>query len=129
MFDNTFLNENKYFLGIIMILVNIGSRFIIGELSDNHKKFINNHIIRKIFIFCVIFMATRDISTSIILTVFIVFLISELLNENSDISLIKNDNEDKDEDEEDIKLMSKIDIDKKLQDTIDELYTIKSKIA
>jgi hypothetical protein len=129
MFDNTFLNENKYFLGIIMILVNIGSRFIIGELSDNHKKFINNHIIRKIFIFCVIFMATRDISTSIILTVFIVFLISELLNENSDISLIKNDNEDKDEDEEDIKSMSKIDIDKKLQDTIDELYTIKNKIA
>ena len=129
MFDNTFLNENKYFLGIIMILVNIGSRFIIGELSDNHKKFINNHIIRKIFIFCVIFMATRDISTSIILTVFIVFLISELLNENSDISLIKNDNEDKDEDEEDIKSMSKIDIDKKLQDTIDELYNIKNKLA
>ena len=36
-FDDFDLNENKYFIGIMMIFVNIGSRFIISELSDEQK--------------------------------------------------------------------------------------------
>ena len=31
------MNDNKYFIGLMMIIVNIGSRFIIGELSDDKK--------------------------------------------------------------------------------------------
>ena len=123
--SGSYLNENKYFIGIMMILVNIGSRFIISELSDTHKKMINNTILRKLFIFGVFFMATRDISISIILTILFVFFISELFNENSEISLLSNDNLNQEESNED----SKVDIDKKLQDTIDELYNIKNKLA
>ena len=29
------LNENKYFIGITMILINIGARFINDELDDD----------------------------------------------------------------------------------------------
>ena len=29
------LNENKYFIGFAMILLNIGARFIIDELDDD----------------------------------------------------------------------------------------------
>ena len=123
--SGSYLNENKYFIGIMMILVNIGSRFIISELSDTHKKMINNTILRKLFIFGVFFMATRDISISIILTILFVFFISELFNENSEISLLSNDNLNQEESNEN----SKVDIDKKLQDTIDELFNIKNKIA
>jgi len=123
--SGSYLNENKYFIGIMMILVNIGSRFIISELSDTHKKMINNTILRKLFIFGVFFMATRDISISIILTILFVFFISELFNENSEISLLSNDNLNQEESNEN----SKVDIDKKLQDTIDELYNIKNKLA
>jgi hypothetical protein len=66
------LNENKYFIGLMMIMVNIGSRFIIEELNDNQRKFINNPYFRRIVIFSVIFMATRDILISFIITGFIV---------------------------------------------------------
>lgn len=66
------LNENKYFIGLMMIMVNIGSRFIIEELNDDQRKFINNPYFRRIVIFSVIFMATRDIITSFIITGFIV---------------------------------------------------------
>ena len=66
------LNENKYFIGLMMIMVNVGSRFIIEELNDYQRKFINNPYFRRIVIFSVIFMATRDIITSIIITGFIV---------------------------------------------------------
>ena len=66
------LNENKYFIGLMMIMVNIGSRFIIEELNDNQRKFINNPYFRRVVIFSVIFMATRDILISFVITGFIV---------------------------------------------------------
>ena len=32
------LNENKFFIGCMMIIVTIGGRFIITELNDSQKK-------------------------------------------------------------------------------------------
>ena len=74
------LNENKFFIGCMMIIVTIGGRFIITELNDSQKKMIENPIVRKLFIFCVFFMATRDIQCAIILTILFVLIISELFN-------------------------------------------------
>ncbi len=122
-FDNmTDLNENKYFIGLMMILVNIGSRFIIGELSDTQKKLINDKNLRRLFIFGVFFMATRDIVSSLILTIMFVLLISELFHEDSDISLLPK--KDKVEDKRD----TKADNDKKMQDAIDILYDVKNNL-
>ena len=74
------VNENKYLLGLMMIMVTIGGRFIIGELDEEQKKNINNKTLRRLFIFGVFFMATRDIVTSLILTIVFVLTISELFN-------------------------------------------------
>jgi len=74
-----FLNENKYFIGVSMIIVNIGARFIIDELDDDTRQYVSNKIVRKIFLFCAIFMATRDIVTSIILTIIFIIIINEFL--------------------------------------------------
>ena len=62
------LSENKYFIGMAMVLVNIGARFIIEELSDEHREFIKSDKVRKVVIFCSIFMATRDSFVAIIIT-------------------------------------------------------------
>ena len=80
--------ENKYIIGIVMIIVNIGARFIVNELDDYQKNLINNKYLRRILIFCVIFLATRDLTISIILTIIVIFFIFELFNENSEFSLI-----------------------------------------
>jgi|TARA_B110000208_G_scaffold190670_1_gene255201 hypothetical protein len=69
------INENKYFIGIMMIMVNIGSRFIIEELSDEQRKFVNNPYFRRLVIFSVIFMATRDVIISFIVTAFILIFL------------------------------------------------------
>jgi hypothetical protein len=116
------LNESKYFIGTMMIAVNLGSRFIITELSDSQKKMINNKLLRRLFIFGVFFMATRDIISSFVLTVMFVLLISELFNENSDLSLIpREENNDEVIDE-------KVNNDKKLQDAIEILQDVKNKL-
>ena len=54
------INENKYLLGLMMILVTVGGRFIISELNEEQKKNINNKTLRRLFIFGVFFMATRE---------------------------------------------------------------------
>jgi putative Mn2+ efflux pump MntP len=79
-----FLNENKYFIGISMIIVNIGARFIIDELDDDTRQYVSNKIVRKIFIFCAIFMATRDIVTSVILTIIFIIIINEFLGKEEE---------------------------------------------
>ena len=46
------INENKYIIGLTMIMLNIGARFIIDELDDDLRKLISNTIVRSIVIFC-----------------------------------------------------------------------------
>ena len=89
--NNTFdvLNNSKLFAGIIMILLNIGSKYIVMELSDTHEEFFNNVIIRRIIVFTVVFTATRDIIISLILTGVFILLVSGLFNEDSKFSVLK----------------------------------------
>ena len=77
------LNDNKYFIGTAMILVNIGARFIIDELDDDTRKYISNGMVRKLFIFCSLFMATRDIFTSFILTIVFAVILNEFLGKEA----------------------------------------------
>tara|TARA_B100001115_G_C15830686_1_gene414462 strand:+ start:1470 stop:1748 length:279 start_codon:yes stop_codon:yes gene_type:complete len=65
-----------------MIIINIGSRFIIEELTPDQRKYINNKVIRRIFIFCVFFMATKDLCASLVLTLMFVLFVSHLFTGN-----------------------------------------------
>ena len=95
--DNFFdkLNENKFFIGCMMITVTIGGRFIISELSESQKKLINNHWVRKLFIFCAFFMATRDIYCAITLTILFVLVVTELFNNGEEKQYVQVDDKDK----------------------------------
>ena len=75
------LSENKIFIGLIMIMVNIGARFIIEELSDDLRAIAKGEVFRKIVIFCSVFLATRDIMVALIVTIVFVVLINEVLGE------------------------------------------------
>ena len=84
------LNNSKFFAGILMILMNLGSKYISLELSESQDEFFSNIIIRRIMIFTVVFIATKDIIVSIIITACFVILVSGLFNQNSKYCLIKN---------------------------------------
>ena len=73
------LSENKIFIGLVMIMVNIGARFIIEELSDEHREIAKGDTFRKVVIFSSVFMATRDIIVSLIVTIIFVVLMNEVL--------------------------------------------------
>ena len=77
------LGNSKYFIGIMMIILNLGGRFIFNELGQNHERLFNNTITRRILVFTVFFMATRDIIISAMLSVFFIVLFLELTHEKS----------------------------------------------
>ena len=62
------LNTNTFFAGIMLLLLNVGSRFIVHEFSEDDKEYRQNILIRRICIFAVCFVGTKDVLTSLILT-------------------------------------------------------------
>ncbi len=82
------LNQSKYFAGIMMIVLNLGSKYITLELSETQDELFKNKIIRRFLVFTVVFVATRDIFVSLIITGIFIILVSGLFNENSKYALV-----------------------------------------
>jgi len=70
MLDQVFqaLNTSTFFVGIMMLLLNVGSRYIVHELADDDEEYRKFIIIRRFAVFAVCFIGTRDVVASIILT-------------------------------------------------------------
>jgi hypothetical protein len=62
------LNDNKFFLGVMLLLLNIGSRYLVDEFSTDPTQYNQNLILRRLAVFAVCFVGTRDLVTSILLT-------------------------------------------------------------
>ena len=77
------LNSSKYFTGIMMIMLNIGSKYITVKLSKSQEAYVKNYIIREILIFSIAWMGTRDILVSIVITAAFFILTEHLFNEES----------------------------------------------
>jgi hypothetical protein len=56
------------FTGIMMLVLNVGSRDILHEFSDSDEDYRRNIILRRFAIFAVCFIGTRDVIHSLILT-------------------------------------------------------------
>jgi hypothetical protein len=62
------LNDNKFFLGIMLILLNLGSRYLIDEFSVHPDEYTRNIVLRRLAIFAVCFVGTKDIVVATLLT-------------------------------------------------------------
>jgi hypothetical protein len=82
------LNNSKLFAGIMMIFLNIASKFVTIDLSKTQKEFLANSILRQVLIFAVAFVGTRDLLISILLTAAFTVMVDGLLSESSPISLL-----------------------------------------
>jgi hypothetical protein len=82
------LNNSKYFAGIMILILNIGSRFIQIRLSDSAEKYIKYSLIREILIFSIVWMGTRDIYIAFGLTACFVVLSDYILNVDSGYCLL-----------------------------------------
>ena len=82
------LNNSKFFAGLVMIMLNIGSKYITIELSKTQEEYLKNHIARQILIFSISWMGTSDILMSLALTAIFIVMTEFLFNENSKFCVI-----------------------------------------
>lgn len=82
------LNNSKFFAGVIMILLNIGSKYITIELSKNQEQYLKHYVSRIILLFAISWMGTHDIYTSLILTSSFIVMTEYLFNEESSFCVL-----------------------------------------
>jgi hypothetical protein len=76
-------NTNPYFIGLMMLVLNLGGRFISLEVTKKQEQFLQLPWVRRILIFTVLFVATRNIWVAFWTTVAVVLFLGYLFNENS----------------------------------------------
>ena len=78
-----FLNNSKFFAGIIMILLNVGSKFISIQFSKSTEEYLKMNVTKQLLIFAMAWMGTRDIYIALVLTAVFTILSDHLFNEES----------------------------------------------
>jgi uncharacterized membrane protein (DUF485 family) len=81
------LGTNKLLLGVFMIFMNIGSRYIELKLTKGQEMILKN-IAREILIFTIAFVATKDLIMSFIITAIFIILANFVFNEKSKYSIL-----------------------------------------
>lgn len=84
------INTNPYFIGLMMLLLNLGGRFLGLEISKEQERVFQHPWVRRALFFTVLFVATRNIMVALVMTIFVVLFISILFNENSSFYLGKS---------------------------------------
>jgi len=77
------LNNSKFFAGLVMLLMNIGSKYITIELSKTQSEYLRGSIARQMLIFSISWMGSRDIFKALALTAIFNVLTGHLFNEES----------------------------------------------
>ena len=78
-----YLNNSKFFAGVVMILLNVGSKFISIQFSKSSEEYLKMTVTKQILVFSMAWMGTRDIYTALILTAVFTVLSDHLFNEES----------------------------------------------
>jgi hypothetical protein len=79
------INSNPYFIGVMMLILNLGGRFLSLEVTKGQEQFLSNPVIRRFLLFVVLFVAIRNVLVAAGMTVVIILLLGYLLNEHSDL--------------------------------------------
>ena len=83
-----YLNSSKFFAGIIMILLNVGSKFITVQFSKSTEEYLKYTLSKQILVFAMSWMGTRDIYTALGLTAIFTVLSDHLFNEESSFCIV-----------------------------------------
>tara|TARA_B110000008_G_scaffold264901_1_gene289584 strand:- start:82 stop:579 length:498 start_codon:yes stop_codon:yes gene_type:complete len=82
------LNNSKFFAGLVMIMMNIGSKYISIKLTKSQEQYLKNNVAKQMLIFAIAWMATKDILVALAITAIFHVLANHLLNENSQLCII-----------------------------------------
>jgi hypothetical protein len=77
------VNKSKVFAGLMIIIINIASRFVNLKLGKNVELYLKHTFSKQILVFAIAWMGTRDIYIALLVTICFIVLVDYLLNEES----------------------------------------------
>jgi hypothetical protein len=83
-----YLNNSKFFAGVIMILLNVGSKFITIQFSKSTEEYMKWTVSKQLLVFSMAWMGTRDIYAALGLTAVFTILSEYLFNEESSLCIV-----------------------------------------
>jgi len=83
-----YLNNSKFFAGVVMILLNVGSKFIQIQFSKSTEEYMKWSVSKQLLVFAMAWMGTRDIYTALGLTAVFTILSEYLFNEESKLCIV-----------------------------------------
>jgi hypothetical protein len=84
----SYLNNSKFFAGVVMILLNVGSKFIAIQFSKSTEEYLKFSLSKQLLVFSMAWMGTRDIYVALGLTAVFTILSDHLFNEESSYCVV-----------------------------------------
>ena len=85
----TKIATSPYALAVAIFLINLGGRFLPMEITKEQEKFLNQPWFRRIIIFVIFFLATRNFITASWMSLLVILCVGYLFNENSSLCILK----------------------------------------
>ena len=85
------LNTSKMFAGLMIITLNIASKFVTFRFGKTAEMYLKYTFSRQILVFAMAWMGTRDIYIAGGLTLVFIILFDFLFNENSSLCILPNE--------------------------------------
>ena len=81
------VNSSPYVVGTMMLLLNLGGRFLSMEVTPGQEKILSHPYVRRFFLIVVLFVATRNIVVAVGFGIIVIILLGFLFNEKSDLCI------------------------------------------
>ena len=79
----TFLNTSPFVSGCVMLIMNLGGKYVMMDIPKGMNYFFEHPGIRKLTVFCIAFVATRNIKTALLVALIFILFSRFLMNEKS----------------------------------------------
>jgi hypothetical protein len=80
-------NNNRFFLGVTSMVFNIGMRSLYDDLGTVHRHILGTRLFKLLVVYCMFFIAARDVKTALLLTL-VYGLFIGFLHEKSSICIL-----------------------------------------
>lgn len=82
------INNSKLFAGFVMILLNIGSRYVKIDISKAQEEYLKKSLGRHMLVFASTWLGTKDLLIALALTAIFNVFVDYLLNEESRLCIV-----------------------------------------
>lgn len=82
------INNSKLFAGFVMILLNIGSRYVKIDITKAQEQYLKKSLGRHMLVFAITWLGTKDLLIALALTAIFNVFVDYLLNEDSKLCIV-----------------------------------------